>query len=182
MKYREARDLVDRMSDEHGVTAVIAGGFARAKYFDKEAKDIDIILISDDLDKVRGILSDVGLKEVNVVYDDTDERIAGLWQLKAEPTDPLSEMLAPKDYDIDVIVYKSELFIDVYDVVINGFDVNMNQFTISNLTGYPIGLAENHDKVVRYINNDISDNRRKHLINIAKDLGWDYSCLEQTIQ
>lgn len=182
MTYLEALKLVKRMKSDHNVTAVIAGGFARAKYFGKEAKDIDIILMSDDLDKVRELLSELGLKEVNIIYDDTDERIAGLWQSKAEPTDPLSEQYGSKDYDIDVIVYKSELFKDVYDVVINGFDVNMNQFTISNLTGYPIGLTENHDKVVRYINNDISDNRRKHLINIAKDLGWDYSCLEQTIQ
>lgn len=159
--------LLDKMK-ELGVRGVIAGGYARDKYHLKQPKDVDIIIMSNDEEKVKELL-DKNNFIATPTYEGGDVRIVSVWQSSV-----------CEELPIDVIVYNSELYKDPEDVVIRGFDVNMNQFLM--MADRPIGIAANHDKVVRYINNDISDERRSKLIEKAKELGWDYSCLEKTIQ
>jgi len=180
MLLSSALNLIQELT-ANGVQAVIAGGYARSLYHGVKPRDIDIIIMDKDLYKAVPILNRYGFVEREFEDYATEDlkRITVVWTHK--------QKLAPfintePSYDVDVIVNNSRMYHDVYDVIIHGVDVNMNQFVVSPSTGNIHGLGCNHDKVLRVITqDDMTPKRKQRLIEIAKEIGWDYSCLEETI-
>lgn len=166
-----------------GFDAVVAGGSARDVAHGKFVKDVDIIVLPNSADqasysKLCDILRTSGCTQKEGISDyefngDVVIRIMGVF----EQTTLLGEY--------DVVVYNPNEFESAMDCVKRGFDVNMNQFVVDKVVGESVfvtyhGTTHYDQAKVELIRNDISDTRRARLIEVAKELGWNYDCLVET--
>lgn len=168
-----------------GYSAVLAGGAARDLSHGKSCKDIDVIVVPNEItpegySNLCQWLDSYGFVQKEGITDyEFGEgmtcRILGVF----EQTTRVGE--------IDVVIYNPLEFTTAINCVKTGFDVNMNQYVIDSVVGESILTQYHGDSIIelalkrmRLIRNDISDTRRARLIEVAKELGWNYDCLVET--
>lgn len=119
-------EQVLKLIAEHTFSCVVAGGYARDKFFGVEPKDIDVCVYNfhqgDEAELMllnmlwkkllpHGVRNLSDCHDAEETYDDTDCRVAWVWNIP--------------NLDMDLIFYKD---CGNFSDVLNKFDCNLNQF------------------------------------------------------
>ncbi len=155
-----------------GHECVIAGGAARDIAHSVPFRDVDIIVRTEKTGLYE-LLDSIGFK----CYEDNEYqneeacgRIRSVWkyqQLKG----------------IDVIVYNQDNFATVDECIEFGFDCNMSQYKLEHqlYDSWLVRALHIGDEAVKILRDDVSIKRLERLIEIANNLGWDSTELQQRV-
>lgn len=149
---------------------VIAGGAARDSAHGVKFRDIDVIVLSEN-SRLYELLDILGFKchEDNEYQNGEDcGRIRSVWKYQ-------------KLEGIDVIVYNHDKFATLDECIEFGFDCNMSQYKMEYKFSWLVRALHAGDKTVKLLRDDVSTKRMERLIEIANNLGWDSTELQQRV-
>lgn len=163
------------------VTLMVCGGFARDRFFDLKAKDVDLIVCDNhdyDESQVEWLLSQFR----KVAFEmDPDYQWADLSDFDVEMEDDV-ELYAEGDFaqrvakvwhfnirgiEIDIILNHEQLAIDDQETAVSFFDCNINQYALDEYgTPYFYGpISEDPAVVGLTFFKEVSDKRKARMLD-----------------
>lgn len=139
-----------------GIDCIIAGGFARDKFFEATPKDIDIIC--------AGVSHEV----IATLFEETATQTRSYPKYNGPESDRLAGVWKILDTNIDVILYEVPT---VYDAIMK-FDYNLNQFIWNEDTEMAAYIGEGTWKTLVRLRDDARGSREVKMQEKFKDLVW----------
>lgn len=139
-----------------GIDCIIAGGFARDKFFEATPKDIDIIC--------AGVSHEV----IATLFEETATQTRSYPKYNGPESDRLAGVWKILDTNIDVILYEVPT---VYDAIMK-FDYNLNQFIWNEDTEMAAYIGEGTWKTLVRLRDDARGSREVKMQQKFKDLVW----------
>lgn len=139
-----------------GIDCIIAGGFARDKFFEATPKDIDIICAGVSHEVIATLFEETGTQTRSYPkYNGPEsDRLAGVWKIL--------------DTNIDVILYEVPTALEA----VSKFDYNLNQFVYDEDTEESVYVGYNHWSRLDRLRDDARGSREEKMQQKFKDLVW----------
>ena len=139
-----------------GIDCIIAGGFARDKFFEATPKDIDIIC--------AGVPHDV----IATLFEETATQTRSYPKYNGPESDRLAGVWKILDTNIDVILYEVPTALEA----VSKFDYNLNQFVYDEDTEESVYVGYNHWSRLDRLRDDARGSREEKMQQKFKDLVW----------
>lgn len=139
-----------------GIDCIIAGGFARDKFFEATPKDIDIIC--------AGVSHEV----IATLFEETATQTRSYPKYNGPESDRLAGVWKILDTNIDVILYEVPTALEA----VSKFDYNLNQFVYDEDTEESIYVGYNHWSRLDRLRDDARGSREEKMQQKFKDLVW----------
>lgn len=139
-----------------GIDCIIAGGFARDKFFEATPKDIDIIC--------AGVSHEV----IATLFEETATHTRSYPKYNGPESDRLAGVWKILDTNIDVILYEVPTALEA----VSKFDYNLNQFVYDEDTEESIYVGYNHWSRLDRLRDDARGSREEKMQQKFKDLVW----------
>ena len=152
---KRARRLLALLRAED-IDCIIAGGFARDKFFGAPPKDIDIIC--------AGVSHEV----IATLFEETATQTRSYPKYNGPESDRLAGVWKILDTNIDVILYEVPTALEA----VSKFDYNLNQFVYDEDTEESIYVGYNHWSRLDRLRNDTRGSREEKMQQKFKDLVW----------
>lgn len=139
-----------------GIDCIIAGGFARDKFFEATPKDIDIIC--------AGVSHEV----IATLFEETATQTRSYPKYNGPESDRLAGVWKILDTNIDVILYEVPTALEA----VSKFDYNLNQFVYDEDTEESVYVGYNHWSRLDRLRDDARGSREEKMQQKFKDLVW----------
>lgn len=139
-----------------GIDCIIAGGFARDKFFEATPKDIDIIC--------AGVSHDV----IATLFEETATQTRSYPKYNGPESDRLAGVWKILDTNIDVILYEVPTSLEA----VSKFDYNLNQFVYDEEAEESVYVGYNHWSRLDRLRDDARGSREEKMKQKFKDLVW----------
>lgn len=139
-----------------GIDCIIAGGFARDKFFEATPKDIDIIC--------AGVSHEV----IATLFEETATQTRSYPKYNGPESDRLAGVWKILDTNIDVILYEVPTALEA----VSKFDYNLNQFVYDEDTEESVYMGYNHWSRLDRLRDDARGSREEKMQQKFKDLVW----------
>lgn len=139
-----------------GIDCIIAGGFARDKFFEATPKDIDIIC--------AGVSHEV----IATLFEETATQTRSYPKYNGPESDRLAGVWKILDTNIDVILYEVPTALEA----VSKFDYNLNQFVYDEEAEESVYVGYNHWSRLDRLRDDARGSREEKMQQKFKDLVW----------
>lgn len=147
------------MLDKVGIDYIIAGGYARDVAHGVEPKDLDIMVTGCSPDFYR-LCKQLPYTEKFATGDSDDGY-----------DDPCIVGVLKIGSNVDIVMWSGTIFESLECVVRQGFDFNINQYVLDDISEPPRFVGNSKGYLVRLLE-ELRHDRILKVTEIAKNLGW----------
>lgn len=159
---KEVSKAIDMM-DKSGIDYLIAGGYARDMAHGVEPKDLDIMVTGDSFD-FHKLCKQLPYTEKFATGDSGFEG-------SDDYADPFVVGVLKIGSNVDIVMWSDTMFGSPECVVRQGFDFNINQYVLDDISEPPRFVGNDQGDLARLLE-ELTPERVSKVTKIARKLGW----------